>query len=176
MKQEEVQKTVRERYGKIAKESVSGGCGCGCGSPVSKISPCCGNAPDAVGEISKKVGYSEEEIKAVPEYRGPQPPGIARKRAPLRANRHHGRAKVRCAPARGGRRRLRRAVLEPAELSRRRPAWGSLLYHSPGRGCHRVCASQAGRPRAGGTDPDIAGSRRADGVRNLPARAGGGRG
>ncbi|MGP8080134.1 MAG: arsenite methyltransferase [Dehalococcoidales bacterium] len=67
MKQEEVQKTVRERYGKIAKESVSGGCGCGCGSPVSKISPCCGNAPDAVGEISKKVGYSEEEIKAVPE-------------------------------------------------------------------------------------------------------------
>src|SRR5271157_1882077 len=65
MKQEEVQKTARERYGKIAKENSSGGCGCG--SPVSKISPCCGNAPNNVGEISKKVGYSEEEINAVPE-------------------------------------------------------------------------------------------------------------
>jgi ubiquinone/menaquinone biosynthesis C-methylase UbiE len=67
MKQEEVQKTVRERYGKIAKESDSAGCGC-CGTATkSKISPCCGNAPGAVGEISKKVGYSEEEINAVPE-------------------------------------------------------------------------------------------------------------
>jgi ubiquinone/menaquinone biosynthesis C-methylase UbiE len=67
MKQEEVQKTVRERYGKIAKESDSAGCGC-CGTAAtSKISPCCGNAPGAVGEISKKVGYSEEEINAVPE-------------------------------------------------------------------------------------------------------------
>ena len=67
MKQEEVQKTVRERYGKIAKESNSAGCGCGCTTTTSKISPCCGNAPGAVGEISKKVGYSEEEINAVPE-------------------------------------------------------------------------------------------------------------
>ena len=67
MKQEEVQKTVRERYGKIAKESNSAGCGCGGPSTTSKISPCCGNAPGAVGEISKKVGYSEEEINAVPE-------------------------------------------------------------------------------------------------------------
>jgi ubiquinone/menaquinone biosynthesis C-methylase UbiE len=67
MKQEEVQKTVRERYGKIAKEIDSAGCGC-CGTATkSKISPCCGNAPGAVGEISKKVGYSEEEINAVPE-------------------------------------------------------------------------------------------------------------
>ncbi len=67
MKQEEVQKTVRERYGKIAKESNTTGCGCGCTPTTSKISPCCGNAPGAVGEISKKVGYSEEEINAVPE-------------------------------------------------------------------------------------------------------------
>ena len=67
MKQEEVKKTVRERYGKIAKESNSAGCGCGGTTATSKISPCCGNAPGAVGEISKKVGYSEEEINAVPE-------------------------------------------------------------------------------------------------------------
>ena len=67
MKQEEVQKTVRERYGKIAKESDSVGCGCGSASTVSKISPCCGNALGAVGLISKKLGYSEEEINAVPE-------------------------------------------------------------------------------------------------------------
>ena len=67
MKQEEVQKTVRERYGKIAKESDQTGCGCGGTAATSKISPCCGNAPGAVGEISKKVGYSEEEINAVPE-------------------------------------------------------------------------------------------------------------
>jgi len=67
MKQEEVQKTVRERYGKIAKESDQLGCGCGGTTTTSKISPCCGNAPGAVGEISKKVGYSEEEINAVPE-------------------------------------------------------------------------------------------------------------
>jgi ubiquinone/menaquinone biosynthesis C-methylase UbiE len=67
MKQEEVQKTVRERYGKIAKESNSAGCGC-CGTAnTSKISPCCGNATGAAGEISKKVGYSEEEINAVPQ-------------------------------------------------------------------------------------------------------------
>lgn len=67
MKQEEVQKTVRERYGKIAKESDAAGCGCGGTATKLKISPCCGNAPSAVGEISKKVGYSEEEINAVPE-------------------------------------------------------------------------------------------------------------
>jgi ubiquinone/menaquinone biosynthesis C-methylase UbiE len=67
MKQEEVQKTVRERYGKIANESTAGSCACGGPDPKLRISPCCGNAPAAVGEISKKVGYSEEEIKAVPE-------------------------------------------------------------------------------------------------------------
>ena len=36
MKQEEVQKTVRERYGKIAKESNSAGCGCGGTTTTSK--------------------------------------------------------------------------------------------------------------------------------------------
>jgi ubiquinone/menaquinone biosynthesis C-methylase UbiE len=65
MKAEEVQKTVRERYGKIAKESSSSNCGC---SPAnSKVSPCCGNSSNKAGNISKQVGYTDADIKAVPE-------------------------------------------------------------------------------------------------------------
>ena len=65
MKNEEVQKTVRERYGKIAKESSS----CCCGDPKAnlKVSPCCGNSSTAVGSISKQVGYTDAELNAVPE-------------------------------------------------------------------------------------------------------------
>lgn len=44
-------KTVREAYGKIAQEQ--GGCGCGT----------CG--PDT-GQFAKSIGYSEEELKAIP--------------------------------------------------------------------------------------------------------------
>ena len=65
MKNEEVQKAVRERYGKIAKESSS--CCCGGSSTTSKISPCCGNSSTAVGSISKQVGYTDADINAVPE-------------------------------------------------------------------------------------------------------------
>ena len=49
MKEEKVRKMVREGYGKIAK-SEKNGCGCGCGS-----------------NISQQVGYSPEELNAVPE-------------------------------------------------------------------------------------------------------------
>ena len=65
MKNEEVQKTVRERYGKIAKESSSG-C-CGDSKATLKISPCCGNSSTKVGSISKQVGYTDADINAVPE-------------------------------------------------------------------------------------------------------------
>ena len=65
MKNEEVQKTVRERYGKIAKESSSG-C-CGDSKSTLKISPCCGNSSTKVGSISKQVGYTDADINAVPE-------------------------------------------------------------------------------------------------------------
>jgi SAM-dependent methyltransferase len=65
MKNEEVQKTVRERYGKIAKESSSG-C-CGDSKATLKISPCCGNISTKVGSISKLVGYTDADINAVPE-------------------------------------------------------------------------------------------------------------
>src|SRR3989337_1113718 len=49
MKEEKVRKMVREGYGKIAKAEKNG-CGCGCGS-----------------NISQRVGYSGEELNAVPE-------------------------------------------------------------------------------------------------------------
>ena len=65
MKNEEVQKTVRERYGKIAKESSS--CCCGGSSTTSKISPCCGNSSAAAESISKQMGYTDADITAVPE-------------------------------------------------------------------------------------------------------------
>ena len=65
MKKEEVQKTVREHYGKIAKESSSSGCGCS--TVNSKISPCCGNSVSETGNISKQIGYTDADINAVPE-------------------------------------------------------------------------------------------------------------
>jgi SAM-dependent methyltransferase len=65
MKNEEVQKSVRTHYGRIAKESSSRGCGC---SPNnSKISPCCGNTISEAGGISKQIGYTDADINAVPE-------------------------------------------------------------------------------------------------------------
>lgn len=57
MKDEEVRKTVRESYAKIANKDSS------CGAPLS---PCCGSA-SFTEEISKKIGYTDEELKAVPE-------------------------------------------------------------------------------------------------------------
>jgi len=56
MKEDNVRKAVRKRYGNIAKGNES------C---CSQKSPCCGaETPDA---ISKKMGYSSEEINSVPE-------------------------------------------------------------------------------------------------------------
>ena len=57
MKEAEIKKVVREGYGKIAQKDLSG-----CG-PVSS---CCGSQ-DMVQDISKRIGYSDEEIKVVPE-------------------------------------------------------------------------------------------------------------
>ena len=56
MKEENVKKEVRKRYAKVAK--TSGSC---CASSVS----CC-SAPSNE-QISKLIGYSEEEMNAVPE-------------------------------------------------------------------------------------------------------------
>ena len=57
MKKEKIKKVVRERYAKIAKQ----GSPC-CGS----VSSCCGGT-DLVEDISKNIGYTEEELKVVPE-------------------------------------------------------------------------------------------------------------
>jgi SAM-dependent methyltransferase len=57
MKEEEVKKVVREGYGKIAQKNLS------CCAPASS---CCGSQ-DLVQDISKRIGYSEEELKVVPE-------------------------------------------------------------------------------------------------------------
>jgi SAM-dependent methyltransferase len=57
MENEEVKKIVKEGYAKVAKQS--GSCGC----PVSS---CCGST-DVAQDISKKIGYTDEELRAVPE-------------------------------------------------------------------------------------------------------------
>jgi SAM-dependent methyltransferase len=65
MKESEVQKAVRERYGKIAKETTSG-C-CGTSKAKAKGISCCGSSSTPAGDISKQVGYTDAEINAVPE-------------------------------------------------------------------------------------------------------------
>jgi arsenite methyltransferase len=57
MEDTKVRKAVREGYAKIATQNNS------CRTPASS---CCGS-PDRIDEISKKIGYSEEELNAVPE-------------------------------------------------------------------------------------------------------------
>ena len=57
IKKEEIKKAVREGYARIAKQGSS------CCAPANS---CCGNT-DLAQDISKSIGYSEEEIKAVPE-------------------------------------------------------------------------------------------------------------
>jgi len=56
MKEEEIKKVVRKSYAKIAKQEDS------CCGPVST----CGSA-DLWETISKKIGYTDEELKAVPK-------------------------------------------------------------------------------------------------------------
>jgi len=57
MEKEEIRKVVREGYGKIAKQDSS------CCAPTKS---CCGGA-DLTQDISRKIGYTEDELKAVPE-------------------------------------------------------------------------------------------------------------
>jgi SAM-dependent methyltransferase len=57
MKKEEAKKVVREGYAKVAKQQSS------CCGPVES---CCGTV-DSAQYISKKIGYTEEELKSVPE-------------------------------------------------------------------------------------------------------------
>ncbi|MDD2777529.1 MAG: arsenite methyltransferase [Methanocellales archaeon] len=57
IRKDEIKKVVRNGYAKIAKQNSS------CCTPANS---CCGNA-DLAQDMSKKVGYTDEELKAVPE-------------------------------------------------------------------------------------------------------------
>ncbi len=57
MKQKEIKKVVRERYGSIAREEVS------CCAPAVS---CCKSA-GIEEEISKRIGYGDDELRSVPE-------------------------------------------------------------------------------------------------------------
>ena len=58
---ESVRERVRDGYGKIAKND--GGCGCGSGGGVS----CCGSSVEDSAQLAQFVGYSAEELAALPE-------------------------------------------------------------------------------------------------------------
>jgi len=55
---EELKKAVRQGYGQIARQQEP----CSCCGP----SPCCGG-PGVAEEISRKIGYGEEEMASVPD-------------------------------------------------------------------------------------------------------------
>jgi SAM-dependent methyltransferase len=57
MKEERIKQSIRESYGKVAKYKGS------CYVPVKS---CCDNK-DSAAYISRNIGYTEEELKAVPE-------------------------------------------------------------------------------------------------------------
>ena len=57
MKEKEIKKAVREGYAKIAKRE------CSCCVPADT---CCGST-DLAQDISKKIGYADEELMSVPE-------------------------------------------------------------------------------------------------------------
>ncbi len=58
MEETEVKKVVREGYARIAKGNSP------CCTPVSS---CCGGGASLARTISKNIGYTDEELKAVPE-------------------------------------------------------------------------------------------------------------
>jgi SAM-dependent methyltransferase len=57
MRKEEIKKVVREGYARIAKQDSS------CCAPTNS---CCAST-NLVQDITKRIGYTEEELKAVPE-------------------------------------------------------------------------------------------------------------
>jgi SAM-dependent methyltransferase len=65
MKEEKVKKMVREGYAKIAKkEKTSGSAPTSCCSDT--LTSCCSNTSEVSEEISRRIGYSDEEIGSVP--------------------------------------------------------------------------------------------------------------
>ncbi len=56
-KKEKIKRVVKEQYARIAKQD---------GSCCGPLQSCCGNG-DIVQQISRKIGYTEKELEAVPE-------------------------------------------------------------------------------------------------------------
>jgi arsenite methyltransferase len=65
MKKEEVTKTVRQNYARVAKQSESNCCGNTANTKAK--SSCCSQSTLKPESISKAVGYSDKEINEVPE-------------------------------------------------------------------------------------------------------------
>lgn len=67
VRSEEIRKTVRNRYAKVATRGASSCCG---ETPSSRCgnapSPCCGDQPVPVDVMSKQLGYSHEDLRSVP--------------------------------------------------------------------------------------------------------------
>ena len=61
MKETEIKKTVREKYGAIARQGSSS---CGC-TPAA--TSCCGSSAGVSNVISKSIGYTDEDLTSVPE-------------------------------------------------------------------------------------------------------------
>jgi arsenite methyltransferase len=64
VKKEEVTKVVRERYGNIAKQATAGCCG---PRKLVQISPNYDASADMAKNLSKQIGYSDEDLAQVPE-------------------------------------------------------------------------------------------------------------
>jgi arsenite methyltransferase len=58
MEEKEAKRVVRDAYAKVAKRGIS--------IPLNPVKSCCGSA-DITQDISRAVGYSEEELASVPE-------------------------------------------------------------------------------------------------------------
>ena len=66
MKKEDIKKTVREGYAKVAKSNGQSSCCAPSSSCCSPTSSCCGTA-NLAETISKQVGYTDEELTSVPD-------------------------------------------------------------------------------------------------------------
>jgi arsenite methyltransferase len=60
-KEDAVRQAVRAGYSKIATGSDKGGCGCG------SSQSCCGSAPADADKLAQQIGYTAEELAALPE-------------------------------------------------------------------------------------------------------------
>ena len=58
MKKEEIKQAVKEGYAKIAREN---------GSCYVPVNPCCGGTTELATHIGKNIGYTVNELQAVPE-------------------------------------------------------------------------------------------------------------